>query len=88
MKTITTKYIPATDTKGGRVKATDGDGNSLTLSWDNSLPRDEDNHQAAAVALCNKLDWHGTLQRGTLCNGGKCVASVFVFLNDRDQVTV
>jgi hypothetical protein len=86
MKAITTKYIPATNTRGAKVRATDDD-NSVTLAW-SGCDRDEDNHQMAARALCEKLDWHGTLQRGSLSRGGRMAGDVFVFINSRDQIEV
>lgn len=67
MKAIVTKYLPCTDTKGSRIKASDEDGNSVTipfpheLSWSNG-----ENHAAAAVALCRKMGWKGKLVRGCL----------------------
>ena len=68
MKAIITKYIPATNFKPGRVKATDGD-NSVIVSCN-----DDNTHAAAAKALCKKLGWHGTLIEGCTKQG-----SVFVW---------
>ena len=56
MQAITTKFIPATDTKGSRVKATAQTG-SVTLGWDHSL-NPADNHKAAAMALVDKFSWY------------------------------
>ena len=67
MKAIVTKYLPCTDTKGSRIKASDEDGNSVIigfpheLSWSNG-----ENHAKAAIALCRKMGWKGELIRGCL----------------------
>jgi hypothetical protein len=63
MKAIFTKYIGPTNSRGSRVKAYDGDQNSVTLSWDDSLDSD-DNHRAAAKALCSKMNWNGRMIMG------------------------
>lgn len=52
---IETKYLGPTNTKGGRVKAT-ADAGSITVEWDHAL-NIHDNHEAAARALLDKLDW-------------------------------
>lgn len=54
---ITTKYLPATNVKGSRIKAS-CQRSSVTLSWDDSLNIDG-NHAAAAQALADKLNWGG-----------------------------
>jgi hypothetical protein len=56
MQAITTKFIPATNTRGSRVKASAQTG-SITLDWDYRLGT-EDNHKAAALALVNKFSWY------------------------------
>lgn len=70
MKTILTKYLPATSTKPGRYKATDAiDGYSVTVSTDYSLGS-EANHVAAAEALCKKMGWtHHNRATGALKKG-------------------
>lgn len=55
MQAITTKYIPCTDRRPSRVKAT-CDAGSVVVAWDHSMNVDE-NHHAAAVALQTKLGW-------------------------------
>ena len=90
MKAIFTKLLPCTNFKGSRVKAYDSDGNQKTLSWDHAGNTD-DNHQAAAVALCHKMRWFGTLVRGSHKN-----VEVFVFIEtfterrilEQHQITV
>lgn len=54
MQAIITKYVPPTNTKPGRVKATCERG-SLTVSWDHGLD-DGANHRAVCDALCLRFD--------------------------------
>ena len=68
MKAITTKYIGPGNVRGSRVKATDSDGNNVTLSSDHAL-NPEENHREACRALCHKMDWEGTLIGGHLKTG-------------------
>ncbi len=63
MVAILTKFIGATNSKGSRVKAFTESGLSVTVSWDHAL-NSQDNHAAAAKALCAKMDWHGTYVGG------------------------
>lgn len=67
MQAITTRYIGARNVRGSRVKATASAG-SVTLTWDDSL-NSEQNHLAAAQALANKFNWHGTFIAGEVYNG-------------------
>jgi hypothetical protein len=53
MKAIQTKYIPATETKPSRIKATAEGGNSLTITYDHS----GNEHETAALALVAKMGW-------------------------------
>ena len=55
MQAITIKYLPATNTKGYRFKATAAAG-SITLGYDHGLDT-EGNVKAAVKALVKKLDW-------------------------------
>jgi hypothetical protein len=73
MKAITTKFHGPTDTRGSRYTATDSDKNRVTVSTDYAL-NSEGNHDAAALALCRKMGWTGTLVRGGLAKG-----NVYVF---------
>ena len=83
MKAITTRFIPCSNTRGSRVAAFDGDGNRVVLSKDDSLKRD-DTHRRAAVALCRKMGWSGTLVQGWLRRGEE----VFVFLSEQETFKV
>jgi len=58
MKAIKTTYLGPTDTKGSRCKASDCDRNSITLNWDDALDSEE-NHAAAAQALCPRRQQKG-----------------------------
>lgn len=74
MQAIITKYIPCTNTRGSRVKAT-ADAGSVTLGWADALNTDE-NHNAAALALAHKFGWKGEYVPGGLpSNNG----NVYVF---------
>ena len=87
MKTIITTCLGPTDTKGSRIKATDGDGNSITLPWRHNLS-DDKNHQAACIALCEKTGWNGRLQGGTIVKNGRNIAHAWVFIDEREQLSV
>jgi hypothetical protein len=73
MKAIFTRYIPATNTKGSRIKAYDGENNQKTIAYDYSLST-EDFHAKAAIELSKKMNWKGELISGSFNNG-----YVFVF---------
>ena len=75
-KTITAKFIPCTNYRGARIKATDFDGNSATIGYPHELSGAEC-YFAAAKALCVKMGWAGTLLSGWVGNG-KGYAFVFV----------
>ena len=68
MKAITTTYKGPTNCRGSRIIATDSDGNRLTVSYDYAK-NSEGNHQAAAVALCERMEWRGVLQGGHTKDG-------------------
>lgn len=53
-KAIITKFIPATNTKGARIKAVAAPGLSVTISYDYS---GDASHRAAAMALAAKFGW-------------------------------
>lgn len=62
MQAIETKYLPATNYRGSRVKASAQAG-SVTVPWDYALSV-EANHDAAARTLIRKLSWFGAWVRG------------------------
>lgn len=63
MNAITTKYLPATDTKGARITAFDGDRNRVTIGYPHELSG-VDVHTKAARELCKKMGWEGSLHSG------------------------
>ena len=67
MKAIKTKYLPATDRRGSRIKASDSDGNSITVSYDSRWDSYR-NHELAALDLCIKMKWSGRLIGGEFKN--------------------
>ena len=74
MTAITTIYCGATDYRGARITATDGDGNRITVPYPHEEHTGEAAHAVAALALCRQLGWSGTLIGGALRHG-----YVFVF---------
>ena len=79
MKAITVKYFGPTVTKGSRLKASDSDGNSVALPY-----RYEPDVNYAAIALCKKMKWTGTLHRGQQKPG----VDVFVFEDSENTIQV
>ncbi len=71
---IETKYLGATNAKGGRIKATAWAG-SITLPYDYALDA-QGNHKAAADALITKLGW-----TGTFAQGGNVKGNGYYFVN-------
>lgn len=67
MQAIETKYLPVTDTKPSRFKATCSAG-SIIINYDYSFNYEE-NHKRAAESLLKKLGWHNNIATGTLKNG-------------------
>mgnify|MGYP007005619350 CR=1 FL=1 len=80
---IQTKYLPATNTRGSRVKASCEAG-SVTVPWDYS-GGNQSNHTRAAQALVEKLGWvpaQGANYAGDWVGGGLGNRGcVFVFHN-------
>ena len=82
MKAITTRWIPATNTKPTRIKARDGDGNSVTIgipAYDADKSSDVDVHAVAAIQLMDKMEWDGELKGGWI--GLPNADYAFVFVN-------
>ena len=75
MQAIVTKYIPATNYRQSRIKATAAAG-SVVVDYDDALNLDE-NHNLAAQKLADKFQWKGTLHSAILSNGD----TVHVFVN-------
>jgi hypothetical protein len=67
---IQTRFLGPTNHKGSRIKAFAQAG-SVTVSKDYGLTEYEE-HERAAIALCDKFKWPGTLRAGCLPNGDYC----------------
>lgn len=67
MQAIETKYLPYTNTKPSRIKAS-CDAGTIIVSWDYGL-NIEENHIAAALQLANKLGWDKEFISGELSSG-------------------
>lgn len=80
MKAIYTKYLCCTNHHGSRIKASDSDGNTVTIPYDHAA---RNPHALAAVALCRKLGWTGRLMPGAVGPD-----QVFVFVYDADIIEV
>lgn len=78
MKAITTSFRGPTNTRGARIVASDGDGNTITISYDHGA---KNPHADAAIALAHKMGWHGEMVQGAVRAG-----YVFVWLAG-DHVT-
>lgn len=77
MKAIKTTYRGPTDTRGARIFASDDDGNRLSIPYPHELSG-MDAHAKAAVELCRRMKWKGTLHGGGLKD-----CYVFVFAPTR-----
>ncbi len=74
MKIIRTKYLGQTTTLPARIRASDEDGHSVSISAD-IVPGISAPHDRAAIALCRKMKWteHG------LVRGNSREGCVYVF---------
>ena len=63
MKAISTKFYGATNHRGAKIVARDGDNNQASISWPNDRDT-QDAHMMAAHALMDKMDWTGELVGG------------------------
>lgn len=77
MQAITTKYHPATNTRGARISASTESGIRVSIPYPHDATSD-DKHWRAVEALCRKLGWSGTLCEGAIKGG-----YVYVFVEDR-----
>lgn len=76
MKAITTRYRGPTDSSGSCFLAKTEGQRALRVPYNHALGIEE-NHEAAAVALCQKLNWSGSLVTGCLPDG-KTRVHVFI----------
>lgn len=68
MQAIVTKYHGPTNVKGSRISATSASGQRVIVGYDHSLSLEE-NHMAAAQALCIKLNWSSSFVTGGTKDG-------------------
>lgn len=80
MKAIETKFISASDRRGSRIIASDGDCNRVTIDYPHELSG-EAVHRAAAEALCRKMGW-----TGEMIGGATKLGHVFVFVESAAPV--
>jgi len=77
MQYISTKFLPATDTKGSRIKATCSFSNdSIIRSYDYSLDV-EKAHAKVAIELAKKMEWDGEY-----ASGGNDSGYIFAFIGN------
>jgi hypothetical protein len=69
MQAIVTKYLPGTDTKGARIKAT-AEAGSVTIGYPHELRDGQPAHRAAAQALAAKFNWPDKYLGAALPNNG------------------
>lgn len=66
MKAIITKYHGPTNTRGSRISAKAEGVPSVSIGYPHALREGEQAHSAAALMLCHKYGWEGTLVAGGL----------------------
>ncbi len=67
MQAIETKYYGPTNYRSARIRVR-CQARTIFVSWDHALGV-EDNHDAAAKALAEKLEWRGKWFSGALADG-------------------
>jgi hypothetical protein len=77
---IQTRYLGPTNFRGSRYKAYTESGRAITVSADYRL-NSEENHRAAALALCAKMRWDA--DGDDLIEGGTKEGYVYIFLPGR-----
>ena len=91
MKAIETRELPMTDTKPRRIKASEPDGKSATLSLDrvdgaldrlNRPVTDYNRHDSAALTLASNMGWR---KHGRLVGGKTRKGYTFVFITGEPQ---
>ena len=71
MQAIVTKYLPPSNIRGARIKAT-AEAGSVTISYPHEL-RGQSCHRAAAQALADKFGWKYAYLGGALPGRAKYV---------------
>jgi hypothetical protein len=86
MQTIVTKYHGPTNTRGSRISASCAAGR-ISLAYDHALNADG-NHDAAALALINKLGWYGQYYASGWFRGGQPdgTGNVYVLGDPRNRL--
>lgn len=69
LQAITTKVIPATNTKGARIKATAEGGASLTRDYHSLDGNDATKHLSVATLLALHLKWENQMVQGATKDG-------------------
>jgi len=79
MQAIVAKFLPATNTKGSRIKAT-AEAGSVTIGYPHELGQGQPAHRAAAQALADKFKWpHKYLGAALPNNAGYVFVPVHVW---------
>jgi protein involved in temperature-dependent protein secretion len=68
MIAITTKYLGPTNARGARIKATTGNGESVTVPYPYEYSGAKA-HAVAALELARKLRWTGDIIAGATATG-------------------
>lgn len=77
MIAIHTKYIPASNVRGSRIKATSDNGHSATVSYEHSLDGYLVHFEAVkALVAKHKLDW----DISNMCYGGSSDGKGYTFV--------
>ena len=77
MIAIHTKYIPASNVRGSRIKATSDNGQSATVSYEHSLDGHLVHFEAVkALVAKHKLDWN----IDNMCYGGSSDGKGYTFV--------
>lgn len=77
MIAIHTKYIPASNVRGSRIKATSDNGHSATVSYEHSLDGHLVHFEAVkALVAKHKLDW----DISNMCYGGSSDGKGYTFV--------
>lgn len=77
MQAIHTKYIPASNVKGARIKATSDSGLNVTVSYDHALSGHLVHFEAVkALVAKHKLEW----AIDNMCYGGSSEGKGYTFV--------
>lgn len=83
MQAIHTKYIPASNVKGSRIKATSDNGHSVIVSRNDALNGHLVHFEAVkALVAKHKLDWN----IDNMCYGGSSDGKGYTFVSADSKV--